>query len=50
MATASSFDARLAADAQGFVAAGEASIHWDFGDSATATGITASHDYVAPGT
>ncbi len=44
------FYARLTADAQGFVAAGEASFHWDFGDGATATDIAAGHDYAAPGT
>ena len=43
---AASFDASTSSDADGTIA----SYDWDFGDGATGNGMTANHDYAAPGT
>jgi hypothetical protein len=43
------FDAGFTAGPDGLVDASEAEFHWDFGDGTNADGITASHDFTAPG-
>lgn len=43
------FDASFTADADGFVSSDEATFIWDFGDGASAKGVSVSHVYDTPG-
>ena len=43
------FDAGYSAGPDGDVASQGAHFHWDFGDGTTGEGVTATHDYDAPG-